>query len=674
MNLQAYPHRIIGIALLFYIALLYLPLILQGGIIVDDWGDIGQNLDCGAFMECYRSWFPLFANRPLAPFALVFSTFAFGMQFWAYLAFNAVVYLTAISLVATVLYRILGSLPAVGFWMLAAVPIIAMPILTSPVNCLVNNSSFLLWAISLYSLAQYGKTQRSLWYGLTYLCLLMSLLTYELVLPLLVLTVMLPYVLDTRASTMSLNQYLLRYLMPVCGVIVLMLIWQKGIAPQIFSVVYSRLEWSWAKTYWGFSGWPSIFYQQLPFLYKKLLSFSWQQSMAWVLGVCGLYLLFNYLLSPLRTTVIKSRFILLCMSLVCVVCYILFALGGAQEVEIGSYAARILSSTWIAFALLLATLVGVHRRIWRSLFLIFLVCMTALSAAAFVVSRNQYIISWQLQQKIIANVLTLMKAQSLSQPFAVLGDVPQYLKNNFNKEVVFSAPWDFGFALRIYSKGQVTGGAVLDTARGLYHDLKLEGSDVLIDRFWRGQVPQLAMYRFNPLTEEGSLTLLQTPEQLHQQLLSLGYLGELGQSSTIGLNQRLDFGKPWMNRSQFIGSGWFSEIESWGGIWSAQSTAQIRLPMPTKPPHSIEFVANALVTPTHPVQRVEVSLNGQPIRTVVLKGATDNQFTIAIPSSIQHALSLEIGFRFLDAISPKTLGMNADDRTLAIGLKQIQFN
>jgi len=40
---------------------------------------------------------------------------------------------------------------------------------------------------------------------------------------------------------------------------------------------------------------------------------------------------------------------------------------------------------------------------------------------------------------------------------------------------------------------------------------------------------------------------------------------------------------------------------------------------------------------------------------------------------MREANQLAITFRFLDATSPKALGMNDDPRTLAMGLKTITF-
>jgi hypothetical protein len=60
-------------------------------------------------------------------------------------------------------------------------------------------------------------------------------------------------------------------------------------------------------------------------------------------------------------------------------------------------------------------------------------------------------------------------------------------------------------------------------------------------------------------------------------------------------------------------------------------------------------------------------------KIVSLNLANDNLFTLPIPISMREANQLAITFRFLDATSPKALGMNDDPRTLAMGLKSITF-
>ena len=672
-NIRQYRKSLLLVVLLIYLCVLYLPLILKGGISVDDWGDLGQNWYCTHFLNCYLDWFPLFSNRPLAPIPIVLSTMLFGIHVKGYLALNSLVYLVSLGLLSYLLNRVIGAIPALGFLMLAAVPVIAMPIVSSPINCLVQNTSFLYWVISLFFLVRYYDTRRFIFYLATYLFLLLSLLTYEIILPLLALTAIFPYLLHHGKDQKVFIRTLVQFISPIIFIVVLVVIWQKLIAPELFSVVYSRLELSWARTYWGVDGWLAIFYEKLPNLFVKLFKLYRTQTLWIIFWAIATFVVIFKLVPRQHKKVRQVKLLLVGAVLVCLGCYVLFALGGAKEVEIGGYGARILSSTWLALALLLAALLAVMRGILRKFFIGLLILFTACSCAAFVISRDQYIASWQLQQRIIANVMQVIKNQSITGPIQILADVPQYLDKNFNNEIVFSAPWDFGFALQIFSQGQVTGAAVIDSARSIFHELKLKDQGVLLDGYWTAAPPNLWFYAFDAKTQASALRPLSSSVQLNRQLLALGYLGELGKSSTIELGAPISFAKNWLDRPRFIGPGWYGEIESWGGIWSAQGQAEVLLPMPTSTPSSIQFLANALVNTRLPVQRVEISLNGQVQNIASLNLANDNLFTLPIPPSMREVNQLAITFRFLDATSPKALGMNDDPRTLAIGLKTITF-
>jgi hypothetical protein len=79
------------------------------------------------------------------------------------------------------------------------------------------------------------------------------------------------------------------------------------------------------------------------------------------------------------------------------------------------------------------------------------------------------------------------------------------------------------------------------------------------------------------------------------------------------------------------------------------------------------------VTEGHPVQRVEIELNGEAQTIVELRAADDNRFGIPIPYAMQHDKKIEITLRFLNAVSPAELGINGDLRILALGLKEIRF-
>lgn len=113
----------------------YLPLILFGGIIVDDWGAIQGALGCAksTFWSCLQTHYPLWANRPIAPIPITFFTFVFGTFYTGYLIVNSIIYVGAVLITTLVLKKITGLIPALFFACAACFPAISMPIIVSPV-------------------------------------------------------------------------------------------------------------------------------------------------------------------------------------------------------------------------------------------------------------------------------------------------------------------------------------------------------------------------------------------------------------------------------------------------------------------------------------------------------------------------------------------------------------
>ena len=222
--------------LLAYICLAYLPLIFEGGIIVDDWGDITHNLSCNGFFNCYLTWFPLFSNRPLAPLPITLSTFLFQTHFSLYLILNSFLYLLSIFITARIISYLVGNFSATTFILIAAIPCIAMPLIASPINQLTATLSFVFWATSLNSLFNYCFQGKNGQYLLAYLLLLCGFLTYEVILPLLVLSALLPYLLDKNIFNSNRILYLVKYILPILSILVIVILWQKIIAPQFMDV------------------------------------------------------------------------------------------------------------------------------------------------------------------------------------------------------------------------------------------------------------------------------------------------------------------------------------------------------------------------------------------------------------------------------------------------------
>jgi len=121
----------------------------------------------------------------------------------------------------------------------------------------------------------------------------------------------------------------------------------------------------------------------------------------------------------------------------------------------------------------------------------------------------------------------------------------------------------------------------------------------------------------------------------------------------------------------FLQWGW-SNPEGWG-TWSEGEVANLVLPMPEQKAQKIIFTANAFLSQNHPSQEILVQVNKGPIQHFKLNLASNNTIEVAIPNELTKANLIEIQFQFKNAFSPKSIGMNSDQRKLAIGLISARF-
>jgi hypothetical protein len=501
------------VALAAYLLATYLPLIAQAGISVDDWGDIAHNLDCSSFWDCYGAWFPLFSNRPLAPLPITLLTFAFGDWYWGYLLVNSLLYLLAIGLCAQVIKGISSCASATMFVLFAAVPMIAMPLITSPINQSTATLSFVFWALSLLSLWHFLQSSLLKYWFLTYVLLLLAFLTYEVILPLLVLTSFLPWIHDRKKFHVLHVRYWAQFIAPIVVVLAIVTLWQKGIAPQFMSVD-SRLKFEPSNAVAKLHTFFHVFYKQIPTLFMKMPGYlQWGGILTTVLGVATFFIaqksLFSNPINPSK----NGRFFIIA-TLCLLASSFIFILSDESAVS-GGYEARGLSSTWFAFALFLAAIYS-QNIILHKIVKMLLGAFLALCILCFSVQRSQTIAAWKMQLDILQDVNQQLRALNPPNGAVILGDVPHYLPNNYNNEIVFSQPWDFGAAIALTNQNRFIAGPVIDSSRGRWNQLHINNGIVHAQNFSGAPLENLWIYHYDPIQGKGSLSPIQTPAQFMQ--------------------------------------------------------------------------------------------------------------------------------------------------------------
>ena len=481
----------------------YLPLILQAGISVDDWGDISHNLDCNSFFACYQSWFPLFSNRPLAPLPITLTTRLFGTHYSLYLLTNSFIYLSALFITVRAFTPFISPFSRLVFILLAAVPCIAMPVIVSPINQLTATLAFLYWSASLYLLVKYCQSGSRYRYFLAWFLLLCGFLTYEIILPLLFFTAFLPALFITPKDLNGWLKYFIKFIVPILVILLLVIFWQKVLAPY-FMEVYSRLNFNPAHFSRNLFTWIHLFIAQIPSLFTRGIPYISYEALAIFFLLISLFWILRrniaqHLNQQAKTLnllfLIISTGALLSSSLI-------FILTDESAVSWG-YQARGLSSTWFALAIWVASIVNFSQalpKILQAICLLITLAFICLSTLSFSIQRDKYIESWQLQMHILKDVDHLIQANQIGSNASIIFDIPHYTPNNYNRELVFSQSWDLPVALMIATGSRIQSGVVIDSRIKNLQGLQIQNEHALVNDGGKVSLKNLWLYDFDPST------------------------------------------------------------------------------------------------------------------------------------------------------------------------------
>ncbi len=522
---------ILATAVIFVV---YAPYIMRGGIIIDDWAVVYHVADSPhppSLWESYLSWFPLFSNRPLAPIALALTSHLFSGCPRGFILVNLGFWFGAIAMLIAALRPYHG--PAFGylFLLLAAFPSISSTVIFSPAMQMLGSISIFLWALSFRLLLR--EAARDRWSWVPYLPLLAALLTYEINLHLLPLTVFYQLALRPSNSTdrpsRRLSSYLVKYVLPVVLILLAVLILQEWIMPQ-FMVVDSRLRLPRLGTGCFLCvAWFGSVLILTPWLLLSALDYlpashpaCWKMIPVVMLLAAGFFVWRPA--KDLSSTFFSNRKYrpLGIMVLGFLSCPLLYVLSSSLA-TIGSYNNRGLTSAWLILSMLLAYLPSLPAR--RSLQMVCFVAVLSvltLSVASFMVQRDNYILSWRLQNQVVDAFVAKAKEVGLPRGAYILGNVPRRVQSNYNDEEVFGNAWDFGRALRVFTHGLVLDGIPVTRTQIDQGNVKQQGNELLVNDCWRADTSALWFFEFDQVTHRSRLLKIRDGAHLSRILDELG--------------------------------------------------------------------------------------------------------------------------------------------------------
>jgi len=485
--------------------LVFVPHLLQSGFISDDWCVVKSGLTVAGFWDRYASWFPLFSNRPVAPLILSAFSKLCGDKPVGYIIANLAMWLTGLVLIARVLQRFFSARFLLVFLGLASFPSIASTVIFSICMQLVGVASVLFWAISFYLLDCHLRDKRLGYLAASLFFIALSLLTYEISLPFLVINLLYPFLFQSALQKNSIKIHFYKYVLPVFFILAGVLILQKMIMPH-FMPVYSRLTpGSWIACLGSLISWFWALLVDFPLLINDALQRGFVANAAeTVMGlspvvVAGLFALLLVRTQPIKPSgllvgneeTIRRKYQLLCIASIALLsASLLFVLSGTGALVSG-YMNRGLTSTWILFALVTAIVSDLYwRRTWGAFVLVLIV----LNACSFMLQRDNYAQSWRLQKEIALSVVKKMREANAPHNATMLGHVPRYVPYSYNDEELFQNSWDFSNALWLADRSFELNAMPLNPVNVDHLEIKPSGVTL---NYWGADFSNLWFYEYN---------------------------------------------------------------------------------------------------------------------------------------------------------------------------------
>src|SRR5262245_20742490 len=471
-------------AFLVFIGLVYTKYVQQGGLIYDDWSVWNLGLQTGNFIEAYKFYFPSFTSRPFAPVYYALTSRFEGFAA-VYILVNLLLWCGSVILTAAVLRDLIGSRFVVLFAFFAVVPTFSATVIFSPAMQSLGSLSVFLWALSFMLLhrASVRSTLKPAVVSIALVALMCA--TYEVALPLLALSLVLPLVRSDRSILQAMHERIfLINASGILGVIVIMILYQKIIGPYFIQELDggSRLRLVNPTDFLRFGirnlkRFILIMVKDMPTLLidglLRLLAHRGLVIIATWFG--GVMMLLVAILSVRSQPVLRPFthvLILLAAIVAGVVGIILIHTAAWAEPTIHGYYNRGLSSLSLLLPMLVAVASSLAYRIndWCGRAAIAVaVGFFALYFASFLVQRDNYIAAVRVQDEIIADLSSKLGLPLdsdhanivVSSSKVIIANVPAFLLTNFNDETIFSDEvGDRNYALSLYTNGRLRGATV----------------------------------------------------------------------------------------------------------------------------------------------------------------------------------------------------------------------
>lgn len=362
-------------------------------------------------------------------------------------------------LVAYLLYPIvkimLGQLVAVIFSFFSILPIIASDIIESHMMFASHyNVSIMFWTLSLNYMNKYLLLKKGKFYLLSYLILIISLITFPLAIPLLVLSAFYPIVYETgyleKIRIKEIRNKLYKYVVPVALIFLAYYVYKIYIVNSNYGILKFNI-----KSILQFLYFYVVILVEIPIVLIEVIPHLLNGKVLLGGSLTVLFFIFIYKnYSSLNHTSIidrrkERRFIVLIM-VTLVGCSLFFFVSQRGPTTFG-YANRYMFPSF----LMISILAGLgFKYIFNSRLRNIIIPIAVLWISSMIVQLENFTLTAKYRRLIINDFSNKINEIDLGYSPVVIACVPGFLENNYNNEAIFFPmdPWigDFMSGVSLY--------------------------------------------------------------------------------------------------------------------------------------------------------------------------------------------------------------------------------
>ena len=437
---------------------IYGPFVLKGGF--------GPSDDLALLKDQGRGFYDLatesitrlgHASRPIYGLIQVITIVIFGDNPIPYNVLKLVLWLSTVLGLSVTVRTAIGQRAAWIFVLLASLPIFTSSHIFASFQ-MGYLLSVLFWSLSLILLRRHIIGRGTFNYYMSYFCLLLGLLSCEIILPLLVVTALLPmvYVVQEQWSGSIWGLFIRarRFVSPLILLSLGFLIFKVYLTKsyQLGEGSYGLSPIS-AKSLLQSGYYFFALLVEVPIMMIMVVPHLLQLG---IILTSILIVLFFICLRKMKDVSVlaesgkhhgnKERYFLWIILISLISCFSIFILSGYPAVTFGNYNKMMLPS-YLLVSILLAS---VMSKLIRTNWFVAVTGVSILWASSMIVQLNNFCDSWEIREKVLYDCAKKMNETNMGSEPYVLACVPFFTENNYNNEHAFWLSWDFSAGLKLY--------------------------------------------------------------------------------------------------------------------------------------------------------------------------------------------------------------------------------